>query len=37
MKHYIRIVREKTVDGDVLERVVVYESKPHKFDYIVWI
>ncbi|MUV39448.1 hypothetical protein JNUCC1_03326 [Lentibacillus sp. JNUCC-1] len=37
MKLYIVIKTHKTADGDVLQTVLTYKSKPKRFDYIVFI
>lgn len=36
-KVYVHEQVTRTIDGDLLIRVLTYESKPEKFDYILWI
>lgn len=37
MKVYVRDYSKRNVDGERLQVVKTYESKPHRFDYIFWL
>lgn len=37
IKRYVVEIRQPNSDGDLLAVIKVYESKPHKYDYLIWI
>jgi hypothetical protein len=37
MKRWIKEKTIKTVDGDSLQKIIVYECKPKRFDYLVFL
>jgi len=37
MKVYVRDYTKKNTDGEKLQVVKTYESKPKRFDYLVWL